>query len=97
VGEALALSGLVPSIGSLGDACGDDPAETTIGLYRNEAVCDDSPIRRGPLHRLAEVELLTADWCNTDGLMHRLGRSRQSSTRLNRYAATTAPSAAAHQ
>ena len=62
----MALSGLLPSIGSLGDAFDADPAETTIGLYRNEAVCDDSPFRRGPLHRLADIELLTADrvgWC----------------------------------
>jgi putative transposase len=52
-------------------------AETTIGLYKTEAVREDSPFRRGPLHRLADVELLTAEWVhwyNTSRLMHRLGR-----------------------
>jgi putative transposase len=77
LGETLALSGLVPSIGSVGDAFDNALAETTIGLYKNETVRTDSPFRRGPLHRLADVELLTADWVgwyNTDRLMHRLGR-----------------------
>src|SRR5690606_27707518 len=36
-GETLALSGLVPSIGSVGDAFDNALAETTIGLYKNEA------------------------------------------------------------
>ncbi|MTE17523.1 hypothetical protein GLP40_32910 [Nocardia sp. CT2-14] len=52
-------------------------AETTIGLYKTEAIRDDSPFRRGPLHRLADVELITADWVswfNRSRLMHRLGR-----------------------
>ncbi|OHT76872.1 transposase, partial [Mycobacterium syngnathidarum] len=68
-GETLSLSGLVPSIGSVGDAFDNALAETTIGLYKTEAVRDDSPFRRGPLQRLADVELLTADWVhwyNTD-------------------------------
>ncbi|MFC3963122.1 hypothetical protein [Nocardia jiangsuensis] len=37
-------------------------AETTIGLYKTEAVRDDSPFRRRPLTRLTDVKLLTADW-----------------------------------
>ncbi|WP_109560572.1 IS3 family transposase [Mycolicibacter senuensis] len=76
-GETLSLSGLVASIGSVGDAYDNALAETTIGLYKTEAVRDDAPFRRGPLHRLADVELLTADWVhwyNTSRLMHRLGR-----------------------
>jgi putative transposase len=79
-GETLMLSGLIPSIGSIGsigDAYDNALAETTIGLYKTEAVRDDSPFRRGPLHRLADVETLTADWVawfNRSRLMHRLGR-----------------------
>ena len=72
------LAGLTPSIGSVGDAYDNALAETTIGLYKTEAVCKDSPFRRGPLNRLADVELLTADWVhwyNTSRLMHRLGRT----------------------
>lgn len=75
--ETLALSGLRPSIGSVGDAYDNALAETTIGLYKTEAIRDDSPFRRGPLHRIADVELLTADWVswfNQSRLMHRLAR-----------------------
>lgn len=77
-GETLMLEGMRPSIGSVGDAYDNALAETTIGLYKTEAVRDDSPFRRGPLHRLAEVELLTANWVhwyNTARLMHRLDRT----------------------
>jgi transposase InsO family protein len=75
-------------------------AETTIGLYKHEAVRDDSPFRRGPLHRLTDVELLTADWVhwyNTDRLMHRLGRIPPIEYEAIYYATNTAPSEAAHQ
>ena len=71
-------AGLTPSIGSVGDAYDNALAETTIGLYKTEAVRKDSPFRRGPLDKLADVELLTADWVhwyNTSRLMHRLGRT----------------------
>lgn len=90
----------MPSIGSVGDAFDNALAETTIGLYKNEAGRDDSPFRRGPLHRLADVELLTADWVgwyNTDRLMHRLGRIPPIEYEANHYAAATAQSVAAHQ
>ena len=94
------MSGLVPSIGSVGDAFDNALAETTIGLYKNEAVRDDSPFRRGPLHRLTDVELLTADWVhwyNTDRLMHRLGRIPPIEYETIYYATSTAQSEAAHQ
>jgi transposase InsO family protein len=61
-GETLALSGLMASIGTVGDAFDNALAETTIGLYKTEAIRDDSPFRRGPLSRLTDVELLTAEW-----------------------------------
>lgn len=99
-GETLSLSGLVPSIGSVGDAFDNALAETTIGLYKTEAVRDDSPFRRGPLQRLADVELLTADWVhwyNTDRLMHRLGRIPPIEYEAVYYATNTAQSEAAHQ
>ncbi|WP_101468912.1 IS3 family transposase [Nocardia fluminea] len=76
-GQTLMLSGLRPSIGTVGDAYDNALAETTIGLYKTEAVREDSPFRTGPLHRLADVEQLTcdwADWYNRSRLMHRLGR-----------------------
>ena len=98
-GETLALSGLVASIGSVGDAYDNALAETTIGLYKHEAIRDDSPFRHGPLHRLTDVELLTADWVNwynTDRLMHRLGRIPPVEYEAVYYATNTAQSAAAH-
>ncbi len=60
--EILMLSGLRPSICSVGDAYDNALAETTIGLFEADAVRDDSPFRRGPLNRLADVELLTHEW-----------------------------------
>lgn len=99
-GETLTLSGLVASIGSVGDAFDNALAETTIGLYKTEAVREDSPFRRGPLHRLADVELLTAEWVhwyNTDRLMHRLGRIPPVDHEAVYYATNTALSGAAHQ
>jgi putative transposase len=76
-GETLSLSGLRPSIGSVGDAYDNALAQTTIGLYKNECVRPDSPFRRGPLRNVGDVELITTDyigWYNQQRLMHRLGR-----------------------
>ncbi|MEV4130534.1 IS3 family transposase [Nocardia sp. NPDC049707] len=89
LGETLLLSGMVPSIGSVGDAFDNALAETTIGLYKTEAVRDDSPFRRGPLTRLADVELLTAEWVawfNESRLMHRLGRKPPAEYEADYYA-----------
>ena len=76
-GETLSLSGLRPSVGTVGDAYDNALAETTIGLYKNECIRADSPFRRGLLRNLPDVELITADyvaWYNQQRLMHRLGR-----------------------
>lgn len=59
-GETLSLSGLRPSIGSVGNAYDNALAETTIGLYKNECIRADSPFRRGPLRNVSDVELITA-------------------------------------
>ena len=59
-----------------------------------------SPFRRGPLHRLTDVELLTAEWVhwyNTDRLMHRLGRIPPIEYEVVHYATNAAHSEAAHQ
>lgn len=99
-GETLMLAGLRPSVGSVGDAFDNALAETTIGLYKTEAVRNDSPFRRGPLHRLADVELLTAEWVswyNTSRLMHRLGRIPPTEFEANYYAQDAAAKTEAHQ
>lgn len=99
-GETLSLSGLTPSIGSVGDALDNALAETTIGLYKTEAVRAGSPFRRGPLHRLADVELLTADWVgwyNTSRLMHRLDRTPPVEFEADYYARQVATQQGTHQ
>lgn len=60
--ETLALEGIAASIGSIGDAYDNALAETTIGLFKNEAIRDDSPFRNGPLRVVGDVEWVTAEW-----------------------------------
>lgn len=99
-GETLMLAGMKPSIGSVGDAYDNALAETTIGLYKTEAVRAGSPFRRGPLNRLADVELLTADWVhwyNTSRLMHRLDRTPPVEFEAAYYAEHAAAQTEAHQ
>jgi hypothetical protein len=44
------LEGLIPSVGTVGDAHANALCETTIGLYNTECLRDDSPFRNGPMH-----------------------------------------------
>ena len=74
--------------------------ETTIGLYKTEAVRADSPFRRGPLNRLADVEMLTADWVhwyNTSRLIHRLDRTPPVEFEARYYTQQRATKTEAHQ
>ncbi|MGV9711062.1 IS3 family transposase [Gordonia sp. NPDC003424] len=99
-GETLELSGLMPSIGSVGDAYDNALAETTIGLFKTEAVRDDSPFRSGPLRHVGDVEHLTAvwvGWFNVSRLMHRLGRIPPIEAEQNYYTQRAATSVEAHQ
>jgi putative transposase len=60
--ETLALEGIAASIGSIGDAYDNALAESTIGLFKNEAIRDHSPFRVGPLRTLDDVEWVTMAW-----------------------------------
>ena len=60
--ETLALEGIAASIGSIGDAYDNALAESTIGLFKNEAIRDGSPFRTGPLRTIDDVEWVTAGW-----------------------------------
>jgi putative transposase len=60
--DALMLAGLIPSIGSVGDALDNALAQTTIGLYKTECIRDGSPFRHGPIHTLADLENITSAW-----------------------------------
>ena len=55
-GAELAEHGLLPSIGSVGDAFDNALAETIIGLYKTECIRSDSPFRDGPLNTTTDVD-----------------------------------------
>lgn len=59
--EHLALEGIAPSIGSVGDAYDNALMESVIGLYKAECV-RRGPFHREPLRTLADVEYATAAW-----------------------------------
>jgi putative transposase len=60
--ETLVLEGIAASIGSIGDAYDNALAETTIGLYKTEAVGRGSPFLTGPLRMIDDVEYATMEW-----------------------------------
>jgi putative transposase len=60
--ETLVLEGIAASIGSVGDAYDNALAETTIGLYKTEAVGRNSPFLTGPLRTIDDVEYATMEW-----------------------------------
>lgn len=60
--ETLVLEGIAASIGSIGDAYDNALAETTIGLFKTEAIGRGSPFLSGPLRTLDDVEYATMEW-----------------------------------
>ena len=60
--ETLVLEGITASIGCVGDAYDSALAETTIGLYKTEAVGRNSPFLTGPLRTIDDVEYATMEW-----------------------------------
>ena len=93
--ETLALEGIAASIGSIGDAYDNALAESTIGLFKNEAIRDDSPFRTGPLRRLEDVEWVTmawVDWYNQHRLHPRIGYVSPEQYETAYYADITTPS-----
>ena len=60
--ETLVLEGIAASIGSVGDAYDNALAETTIGLFKTEAVGRGSPFLNGPLRTIDDVEYTTMEW-----------------------------------
>ena len=80
--EHLALEGIAPSIGSVGDAYDNGLMESIIGLFKTEAIATDV-FHTGPYKTLADVEYATAswvDWWNHRRLHSSLGRSHPPST-----------------
>jgi putative transposase len=98
-GETLQLAGMIPSIGTVGDAYDNALAETTMGLYKTECTREDSPFRAGPLRTLAGLEDITSAWVhwyNTSRLMHRLGRRPPAEAEAGYYAHNRDGQPAAH-
>lgn len=59
--EHLALAGIAPSIGSVGDAYDNSLMETIIGLYKAECV-RKGPFHDDPLRTINDVEYATMAW-----------------------------------
>lgn len=73
--EKLALDGIVPSIGSVGDAYDNALMETINGLYKAECI-RTTVFHDGPFKTIRDVEFATAgwvDWYNTRRLHSSLG------------------------
>ena len=88
-GETLMLEGLIPSIGTVGDAVDNALCENTIGLYKTECVRPGSPFRAGPIRTLSDLENMTSawvSWYNERRLMHRLGRIPPAEAEAQYYA-----------
>lgn len=60
--DTLEIEGLVPSIGSVGDAYDNAAAETVMCLFKNEAVAKGSPFRSGALKTESDVVEVVFDW-----------------------------------
>ena len=54
------LEGIAASIASIGDAYDNALAETTIGLFKTEAV--GRPFLTGPMRTIDDVESATMEW-----------------------------------
>jgi putative transposase len=59
--ERLALEGIAPSIGTVGDALDNALMETLIGLYKTECI-RTTVFHTGAYKTLADVEYATAGW-----------------------------------
>ena len=73
--EHLALEGIAPSIGTVGDAYDNGLMESIIGLYKTECIATDVFHPR-PFKTLADIEYATAgwvDWYNNRRLHSTLG------------------------
>src|SRR5829696_8903525 len=87
--EHLALEGIRPSIGSVGDAFDNALMETIIGLFKTECI-RTTVFHDGPYKSLADVEYATAgwvDWYNNRRLHGSIGMVPPAEYEQARYAA----------
>ncbi|MBU6280365.1 MAG: integrase core domain-containing protein [Actinomycetales bacterium] len=96
-GQTLLMEGLVPSIGSVGDAYDNALAETTIGLFKTECYRPGSPFLPTTPRTISELEdgvSRWVNWYNNERLMHRLGLIPPLEYEAAYYAAVSAPNPA---
>ena len=87
--DKLALDGIAPSIGSVGDALDNALMETINGLYKAECI-RTTVFHDGPYRTLSDVEYATAgwvDWYNTRRLHSSLGYATPAEFEQAHYAA----------
>ena len=87
--EKLALDGIAPSIGSVGDAYDNALMETINGLYKTECI-RTTVFHAGPYKTIADVEHATAgwvDWYNNRRLHGSLGMVSPNEYETDYYAA----------
>ena len=95
--EHLALEGMAPSIGSVGDAYDNCLMESIIGLYKTECI-RPGPFVKTPLKTVSDVEYATmawVDWYNTRRLHSSLGHVPPVEFEAAHYDQITAPPPAA--
>jgi len=56
------LEGILASIGSVGDAYANALAESTIGLFKTEAIRRGNPFHPGPFKNIGDLEYATRGW-----------------------------------
>jgi transposase InsO family protein len=82
--ERLAVAGIEPSVGSVGDSYDNALAESIIGLFKTEVIR-----RRGPWKSLEAVEFATlewVDWFNTRRLLEPIGNIPPAEAEARYYA-----------
>lgn len=95
--ERLELEGLVPSIGTVGDAYDNALMESTIGLYKNECI-RTTIFHNGPYKNINDVEYATLayiDWFNNRRLHSSIDYASPATYEASYYATNPAPHAPA--
>ena len=80
--EHLALEGIAPSIGTVGDAYDNALMESIIGLFKTECI-PTTVFHDGPYKTLADVEYATAGW--VDWYNHRRLHARSACVTPDEY------------
>ena len=92
--EHLALEGIAPSIGSVGDAYDNCLMESIIGLFKTDCMRLPGPFLNGPVKTLSDVEFATmawVDWWNNRRLHSSIGMVPPAEHEAQHYLQTATP------